>query len=161
MSFSTAKASISGNSVVPGLPNTMPTPSCLSRSRNARFPDITGTGDSVGLKGGVRSRLRGALAVGGIWRAGRHRQVRMGADPRRADRAAHEGAGRASVADEFRAVGMDAGGAEQHRAHRHQAVRRGDDFEGRKVVTVVLDRRPDMAPLLALELLLRGHNLGL
>src|SRR4051812_45642542 len=42
MSFSTAKASISGSSVVPGLPNMMLTPSCLSRSRNARFPDITG-----------------------------------------------------------------------------------------------------------------------
>ena len=46
MSFSTAKASISGSSVVPGLPNTIPTPSCLSRSRKARLPDITGTGVS-------------------------------------------------------------------------------------------------------------------
>src|SRR3984885_8089050 len=42
MSCSTAKASISGNSVVPGLPNITVTPSCLSRSRKARFPDITG-----------------------------------------------------------------------------------------------------------------------
>src|ERR1700719_3441287 len=42
MSCSTAKASISGNSVVPGLPNITLTPSCLSRSRKARFPDITG-----------------------------------------------------------------------------------------------------------------------
>src|SRR5580704_9227077 len=42
MSFSTAKASISGNSVVPGLPNITLMPSCLSRSRKARFPDITG-----------------------------------------------------------------------------------------------------------------------
>ena len=50
MSFSTAKASISGSSVVPGLPNTIPTPSCLSRSRKARLPDITGTGVSKGLK---------------------------------------------------------------------------------------------------------------
>ena len=41
-SFSVAKASISGNSVVPGLPNMISTPSCLSRSRKARFPDITG-----------------------------------------------------------------------------------------------------------------------
>jgi hypothetical protein len=28
--------------VVPGLPNITVTPSCLSRSRKARFPDITG-----------------------------------------------------------------------------------------------------------------------
>src|ERR1700686_3487104 len=42
MSCSTAKASISGNSVVPGLPNMTVTPSCLSKSRKARFPDITG-----------------------------------------------------------------------------------------------------------------------
>src|SRR5215471_11457205 len=40
-SFSVANASISGNSVVPGLPNMISTPSCLSRSRKARFPDIT------------------------------------------------------------------------------------------------------------------------
>src|SRR5262249_48590286 len=40
--FSTANASISGNSVVPGLPNMMLTPSCLSRSRNARLPDMVG-----------------------------------------------------------------------------------------------------------------------
>src|SRR5262249_13755992 len=41
-SFSVANASISGNSVVPGLPNMISTPSCLSRSRKARFPDMTG-----------------------------------------------------------------------------------------------------------------------
>src|SRR5579863_7080580 len=44
MSFSTAKASISGSSVVPGLPNITLTPSCRSRSRKARFPLITGKG---------------------------------------------------------------------------------------------------------------------
>src|SRR5712672_4468508 len=49
ISFSTAKASISGSSVVPGLPNTISTPSCLSRSRKARFPDMTGKADSKGL----------------------------------------------------------------------------------------------------------------
>ena len=31
-----------GNSVVPGLPNRYSTPSCFSRSRKARFPDMTG-----------------------------------------------------------------------------------------------------------------------
>src|SRR5258708_12762279 len=49
ISFSTAKASISGNSVVPGLPNTISTPSCLRSSRKARFPDIAGKIVSVGL----------------------------------------------------------------------------------------------------------------
>src|SRR5580700_5802456 len=48
MSVSTAKASINGSSVVPGLPNMTLTPSCLSRSRKARFPDITGKIDSYG-----------------------------------------------------------------------------------------------------------------
>src|SRR5262245_44742800 len=33
---------MSGNSVVPGLPNRTSTPSCLRTSRKARFPDITG-----------------------------------------------------------------------------------------------------------------------
>src|SRR5437763_117897 len=42
MSFSTAKASISASSVVPGLPNTTSTPSCFRISRNARFPEMTG-----------------------------------------------------------------------------------------------------------------------
>src|SRR5439155_5960922 len=42
ISFSVANASISGNSVVPGLPNRISTPSCFSRSRKARFPDMTG-----------------------------------------------------------------------------------------------------------------------
>src|SRR5436309_2743192 len=42
MSFSTANASISASSVVPGLPNTTSTPSCLRISRNARFPEMTG-----------------------------------------------------------------------------------------------------------------------
>src|SRR5580698_3610819 len=42
MSCSTAKASISGSSVVPGLPNMTLMPSCFRRSRKARFPDITG-----------------------------------------------------------------------------------------------------------------------
>src|SRR5690349_1122168 len=55
MSFSTAKASISGSSVVPGLPNTISTPSCLRRSRKARFPDMRGTGWLQG-NGGVRDR---------------------------------------------------------------------------------------------------------
>src|SRR5437763_8985005 len=42
MSFSTANASISASSVVPGLPNTTSTPSCFRISRNARFPEMTG-----------------------------------------------------------------------------------------------------------------------
>src|SRR5215213_4146714 len=42
MSFSTANASISASSVVPGLPNTTSTPSCFKISRNARFPEMTG-----------------------------------------------------------------------------------------------------------------------
>src|SRR5262244_3432123 len=33
---------MSGNSVVPGFPNMISTPSCLSRSRKARLPDMTG-----------------------------------------------------------------------------------------------------------------------
>src|SRR5260370_30253284 len=49
ISVSTAKASISGNSVVPGLPNTISTPSCLRSSRKARFPDIAGKIVSVGV----------------------------------------------------------------------------------------------------------------
>src|SRR5579864_104242 len=55
MSFSTAKASISGNSVVPGLPNITLTPSCLSKSRKARFPLITGKLLSSGHSGAPRS----------------------------------------------------------------------------------------------------------
>src|ERR1700720_3053518 len=51
MSCSTAKASISGSSVVPGLPNITLTPSCLSKSRKARFPDITGKFLSPGHSG--------------------------------------------------------------------------------------------------------------
>src|SRR5580700_10185685 len=51
MSFSTAKASISGNSVVPGLPNITLPPSCLSRARKARFPDIMGNFLSLGHSG--------------------------------------------------------------------------------------------------------------
>ena len=39
---STANASISGSSVVPGLPNNTSTPSCFRISRNARFPEMTG-----------------------------------------------------------------------------------------------------------------------
>src|SRR5829696_3279813 len=42
MSRSTAKASISGNSVVPGLPNRTSTPSCFRSSRKARFPEMRG-----------------------------------------------------------------------------------------------------------------------
>src|SRR5918995_7169486 len=119
MSFSTAKASISGNSVVQGLPNMMLTPSCFSRSRNARFPDMTGTGCLQLLRRGADRalRLRGSLAVRRVRRAGRDRKVGMGADPRRADGGPHEGAGRAAVADERLAVRMNAGGAEDHRAH--------------------------------------------
>jgi hypothetical protein len=37
--------------VVPGLPNITLTPSCLSRSRKARFPDITGKFLSPGHSG--------------------------------------------------------------------------------------------------------------
>src|SRR5579862_7169503 len=55
MSFSTAKASISGNSVVPGLPNITLTPSCLSKSRKARFPLITGKFLSLRHSGAPRS----------------------------------------------------------------------------------------------------------
>src|SRR5215831_7878696 len=58
-SFSVANASISGNSVVPGFPNMISTPSCLSRSRKARFPDITGKTFSQGWGvGGGASRRR-------------------------------------------------------------------------------------------------------
>src|SRR5436190_21991998 len=42
ISLSTASASISASSVVPGLPNRMSTPSCFRTSRNARFPEMTG-----------------------------------------------------------------------------------------------------------------------
>src|SRR5262245_21514599 len=145
MSFSTAKASISGNSVVPGLPNMMLTPSCLSRSRKARFPDMTGTGCLQWL--GLRAlRLRRTLAVRRVRRAGRDRKVGMRADPRGADGVPHEGAGRTAVADERFAVGVKTGGAEDHRAHGHQPVGRGDDLECGQVIAIVLDRRPDMAP---------------
>ncbi len=47
MSRSTANASISGSSVVPGLPNNTSTPSCFRISRNARFPEMTGKGSSM------------------------------------------------------------------------------------------------------------------
>src|SRR3954468_13252420 len=51
MSRSTAKASISGNSVVPGLPNRTSTPSCFRSSRKARFPEMRGMGSrSVRLR---------------------------------------------------------------------------------------------------------------
>src|SRR5262245_32786020 len=57
-SFSVANASISGNSVVPGFPNMISTPSCLSRSRKARFPDMTGKTFSQGwgVSGGAPRR---------------------------------------------------------------------------------------------------------
>src|SRR6266568_3344259 len=116
MSFSTAKASISGNSVVPGLPNTIPTPSCLSRSRNARLPDITGT--MVSNSGG-RS-VGNAQIFSGRW--------------------------------PWEITGVQTGGAEDQCAHRHQPIRRHDDFQRRGVEAVVLDRGPDRAPLLGFEL---------
>src|SRR6185436_8550633 len=47
MSLSTASASISGSSVVPGLPNSTSTPSCFRISRNARFPEMTGKTSSA------------------------------------------------------------------------------------------------------------------
>src|SRR5580698_9965373 len=73
MSCSTAKASISGNSVVPGLPNMTLTPSCLSRSRKARFPDITGTGDSYG-KDFTADKGRAAIHSGNkaLWLRGNY-----------------------------------------------------------------------------------------
>src|SRR5204863_3660097 len=49
MSFSTANASISASSVVPGLPKTTSTPSCLRISRKARFPEMTGKTSSAFL----------------------------------------------------------------------------------------------------------------
>src|SRR3954451_170260 len=105
MSFSTAKASISGSSVVPGLPNTIPTPSCFSRSRKARLPDITGTGVSRGLNGvddGANSRLFRPLAVGYSRRTRFERDVGMVAYPGRADGRALEDDGGAPVALKFR-----------------------------------------------------------
>ena len=69
MSCSTAKASISGNSVVPGLPNMTVTPSCLSRSRKARFPDITGTISSSDFADVFAGReANTAATVDGSWR---------------------------------------------------------------------------------------------
>src|SRR5438876_10694934 len=74
-SFSVAKASIRGNSVVPGLPNMISTPSCLSRSRKARFPDITGKKDLQVFSlspqagrgwAGLAGEQVSAAAVGGI-----------------------------------------------------------------------------------------------
>src|ERR1041384_755393 len=50
MSFSTANASISASSVVPGLPKTTSTPSCFRISRNARFPEMTGKTSSDFLR---------------------------------------------------------------------------------------------------------------
>src|ERR1700756_2707609 len=41
-SCSAAKASINGSSVVPGLPNSIRTPSCFNNSRSALFPGIIG-----------------------------------------------------------------------------------------------------------------------
>src|SRR3954452_6250509 len=164
MSFSTAKASISGSSVVPGLPNTIPTPSCFSRSRKARLPDITGTGVSRGLNGvdeGASSRLLRPLAVRDARRAGLERDVGMIAHPGRADGRALEYDGRAPVALEFRAVLVDAGRAEDRCAHRHQPVGRHHHFERGQVVTVILDAGPDLAPLVSLQRLARGHHLDL
>src|SRR5262249_5501487 len=140
MSFSTANASISGSSVVPGLPNMMFTPSCLSRSRNARLPDMTGTGclQWLMLECWSGLRLRCPFAVRVPRRAGRDRKMRMRADPRRADGTAHEGAGRTAVADEPAPVRVEAGGAEDHRAHRHQPVGRGHHLQRREIITIVL-----------------------
>ena len=167
MSFSTAKASISGNSVVPGLPNMMSTPSCLSRSRNARLPDMTGTGNSSCWEAqcGAAARwyhdfgarlpceVHGVPGVTERWEwvqtHGAPTAVRMNVQVER------------PLRTNLLAVGMDAGGAEHHRAHRHQPVRRGDDLQRRKVIAIVLDRRPDVAPLLAFELRLRGHHFDL
>src|SRR5712692_922385 len=69
MSFSTAKASISGNSVVPGLPNRTSTPSCFKSSRKARFPDMTGKlRPPIGSR--HRRRTNGHLGVRGFLRFG-------------------------------------------------------------------------------------------
>ena len=48
--ISVANASISASSVVPGFPNSTSTPSCLSSSRKARFPDIAGKVDLPRLR---------------------------------------------------------------------------------------------------------------
>src|SRR5262245_22343569 len=55
---------MSGSSVVPGLPNTISTPSCLRSSRKAFFPDIIGTGVLHGLR--TQSRILVAQAKAGV-----------------------------------------------------------------------------------------------
>src|SRR5215471_302002 len=114
-SFSVANASISGNSVVPGFPNMISTPSCLSRSRKARFPDMTGKTFSQGwgvvggasrrrscrhLSGGTtaaapsahhRAAMRGER---GLARAGR---ARISPRSRRETRAGRWGPSRGSI----------------------------------------------------------------
>src|SRR5260370_29155598 len=73
-SFSVANASISGNSVVPGLPNMISTPSCLSRSRKARFPDIRGkTVSALGEERGASLRsARVSYHAGNALRSARY-----------------------------------------------------------------------------------------
>src|SRR5437660_8223928 len=65
MSFSTANASISASSVVPGLPNTTSTPSCFRISRNARFPEMTGKTSSDFLCSALRLFPQQILVLAG------------------------------------------------------------------------------------------------
>src|SRR4051794_19449746 len=87
MSFSTANASISASSVVPGLPNTTSTPSCFRISRNARFPEMTGKTSSEFFVL-VRGRL---FAQQVLVLAGQHQLAVLVMDGRRH----HHNAGRA------------------------------------------------------------------
>src|SRR3954469_6115809 len=87
ISLSTASASISASSVVPGLPNRMSTPSCFRISRNARFPEMTGKTSSEFL-----CAVRGGLLAQQVFVfAGEHQLARLIVDGRRH----HHNAGRA------------------------------------------------------------------
>src|SRR4029079_16997622 len=86
ISLSTASASISGSSVVPGLPNRISTHSCLRVSRNARFPEMTGKISSD------FSAVRAALFAQQVFVfAGEYELARLIVDGRRH----HHNAGRA------------------------------------------------------------------
>src|SRR5579864_7100601 len=64
---------MSGSSVVPGLPKMMPTPSCFSSSRKARFPEMTGI-----LPPRSAPVLRQGGHDGGRWRQKQHRPPFVG-----------------------------------------------------------------------------------
>ena len=104
-------------------------------------------------------RLR-PVAIRWRRRARHQRHMRVGHEPRLVHGLAHQCGRDAHRPVEMRAILVDADGARDHCAHRHQPIRRNDNLERFEVVGVVSERRPDRAPLFGFQRIARGHHLA-